>query len=131
MGNTSPLESAEQIALVEWLELQGLKFTAIPNSTFTRSWSVKRRNYREGLRPGLADLFIIVPRHKSADGEGYALYIEMKRQRGGVLSADQKAWQEAINGLGIANIQSYVCKGAESAIATVSHYLKAVDNSVF
>jgi hypothetical protein len=33
--NTTPLEEEEQAALVEWLELKKLKFTAVPNSTFS------------------------------------------------------------------------------------------------
>ena len=34
-ANNTPLEEEEQAALVEWLELKKLKFTSIPNSTFS------------------------------------------------------------------------------------------------
>lgn len=131
MTNTTPLESAEQKALVQWLEIQGLKFTSIPNSTYTKSWSVKRRNYAEGLRPGLADMFIVIPKIMSKDGNGYALFIENKRVRGGKQTDDQKSWELAINGLGVDNIQYYLCKGAAEAIKVVSHYLKSSNTSPF
>ena len=131
MVNSSPLESAEQIALVEWLELQGLRFTSVPNSTYTKSWNQKRKNYWEGLRPGFSDLIILIAPNQSKDGEGYFLCIEMKRKTGGSQSKDQKGWEQAINGLKTALIQYYLCKGADEAIKVVSHYLKTVDNSDF
>lgn len=34
-ANNTPLEEEEQAALVEWLELKKLKFTSIPNATFS------------------------------------------------------------------------------------------------
>jgi len=45
--NTTPLETEEQRTFVQWLEYKKLIFTAIPNSTFTRSWSQKAKNKAE------------------------------------------------------------------------------------
>ena len=127
-----PLEDDEQAAFVEWLERQsGVKFTAIPNSTYTKSWSVKRRNYKLGLRPGLSDMFVIISPEASQDGAGYALFIEMKRIAGSTTSKEQKEWIKAINALGTLRIQAYVAKGCDEAIKIVSHYLRAVDNQIF
>lgn len=119
------------MAFVDWLTLNGIKHTAIPNNTFTKSWNQKLKNKRMGLHRGLADLFVIINPSQSKDGEGYALFIEMKRLRGGVQSPEQKEWEESINGLNLPNAQYYLCKGAEQAINTVSHYLKSVENSPF
>lgn len=105
-ANTSRLEDDEQIDFVTWLEDRGLKFTAIPNSTYTKYVSVKVRNKRLGLRRGFPDMIVLVRRHESKDGEGYLLTIEMKRERGGKESEDQKDWREALNGLGLLNVQS-------------------------
>lgn len=130
--NNTPLEDDEQIAFVEWLDLQaGVKYTAIPNSTYTKSWSVKRRNNRLGLRAGLCDMFIIISPKASQDGLGYAIFIEMKRQKAGVVSPEQKKWIEAINDIGTLQVQAYIAKGAAEAIKIVSHYLKSTDSSVF
>ncbi|MCX6785942.1 MAG: VRR-NUC domain-containing protein [Candidatus Komeilibacteria bacterium] len=100
-------EDDEQKALVEYLELRHLKFTAIPNSTFTRSWAVKMRNKALGLRPGLPDLIVISPANR-------LLFIEMKRVKGGVVSEFQKSWIEALGSC--PGIKAVVCKGADEAI---------------
>lgn len=119
----NPLEFDEQRAFVEWLEVQGLKFTAIPNDTFTRSWKQKNTKRLEGVRAGFPDLVVLIPKNRSKDGEGYCLAIEMKRIKGGVVSKFQKEWIEAINELDN-NFRAYVAKGCSEAIEIVKHYLK-------
>jgi hypothetical protein len=39
-----PPEAQEQANLVEWLEAKNYTFTAIPNSTYTKSWYQKHLN---------------------------------------------------------------------------------------
>ena len=129
--NTSPLEDCEQIAFVEWLDLQALKYTAIPNNTYTKSWNQKLKNKRMGLHPGLSDLLVLVSPEKSKDGAGYALFVEMKRVKGGVQSKSQKEWEAALNGLRTPYVQYYLCHGADEAIKVVSHYLKHTNDNIF
>lgn len=129
--NNTPLERDEQAAFVDWLELQGLLFSATAQSTYTTSWNQKRLNYATGLRKGVPDMLVIVPKDKSKDGNGYCLFIELKRLQGGVVSKEQKHWHESINALETPYTQAYIAKGASEAISIVSHYLKTVDNSVF
>lgn len=112
--NNTPYEQAEQETLVQWLELKGLKFSAIPNSTFTKSWKQKALNKKMGVRRGLPDLVII--------HDGKMLWIELKRQKGGVLAPHQKEWIEAINTVG--NCQAYVCRGATEAINVICRIFK-------
>ena len=76
-------------------------------------------------------MLVIVPKDKSKDGEGYCLFVELKRLQGGVVSKEQKHWHDSINGLGTPYTQAYIAKGATEAIRIVSHYLKTVENSVF
>lgn len=109
-----PLEDDEQVALVDYLELRGLKFTAIPNSTYTKSWQVKRRNTRLGLRPGLPDLLVILPNVG-------LVFIELKRQKRGVVSETQKEWIVALNTL--PGVEAHVCKGAKAAIDVIESLL--------
>ena len=123
MKPTVPLEREEQANFVNWLELQGVLFSATAQSTYTTSWNQKRLNRMTGLRKGVPDMLVVIPPEKSKDGEGYCLLIELKRVKGGVVSPEQKQWIGAINALGVNNVQAYVAKGADEAIKVVSHYL--------
>lgn len=107
-NNPTPTEAEEQATLVEWLELKGWKFTAIPNSTYTTSHAQKFKNYRQGLRPGLPDLLIVLPRR-----QGLA-FVEMKRTKGGTLSQVQREWIDALDV--IDGVCAKVCYGADEAI---------------
>ena len=49
-----------------------------------------------------------------------ALYIELKRQKGGVLSANQKVWLDRLNQAGN---RAVVCKGWEAAREAIEQYL--------
>jgi hypothetical protein len=124
--NDSPLETIEQIAVVQWCELQGLKFTAIPNSTYSPHMSVKMRNHREGVRAGFPDMVVLIPPKQSKDGLGYMLCVEMKRVTGGILSQVQKDWAIALNGLESPNIEAVVARGADEAIEYISSFLKKI-----
>jgi hypothetical protein len=108
-----PTEYEEQCVFVEWLETKGLKFSSIPNSTFTKSWNQKRKNTETGLRAGLPDLLVITPR-------GLA-FVEMKRKRGGVLSPLQKEWIVALNACKC--VEARVCKGSDEAISFIYELL--------
>jgi hypothetical protein len=103
----NPLEFEEQVALVQYLELKGYKFTAIPNSTYTKSIQQKMKNKRSGLRPGLPDLLVVVPNIG-------LVFIELKRVKGGVVSQAQKDWIAALNSC--PGVEAVVCKGAQEAI---------------
>lgn len=103
-----PTEEVEQRNFVQWLEIKGYKYTAIPNSTYTKSWKQKIKNRDMGLRAGFPDMVIIA--------NNKFMCIELKRVKGSVLSSTQKEWIEALTNAGI---PTAVCKGAEEAIAFV------------
>lgn len=109
-----PLETDEQQVVVQYLELKGLKFSSIPNSTYTKSWKQKAKNKAEGLRAGLPDLLIVLP--------NLLLFIEMKRTKGGVVSPVQKEWIEELNK--IDGVKAIVCKGADEAIENIETITK-------
>jgi hypothetical protein len=90
-------EDYEQQQLVSYLEYKQYTYTSIPNSTFTKSWSVKAKNKALWLRPWMSDLIIILKR-------GNVLFLELKKARGkqwglnwSVISKFQLNWQEKIN----------------------------------
>lgn len=111
---TCPLEEDEQIAVVRYLELKNLKFTSIPNATYTTSWNQKRKNKAMGVRAGLPDLLVIV--------KDKLLFIEMKRIKGGVVSEEQKEWIDALNLT--MGVSARICKGADEAINFINTFLK-------
>lgn len=105
-----PLEDEEQITFVEYLEAKNLKFTAIPNSTWTSSWKQKIKNKLLGLRPGLPDLVVALP--------GCLLFVEMKRLKGSKTSQEQKNWIAILNSI-CPHVEAVICKGALAAIQEV------------
>ena len=119
-----PLEDDEQMQVVQFLELNHLKFTAVPNSTYTTSWKQKNHNTAMGLRAGFPDLIILIPPNVSLDGLGHFLPLEMKRRKTFKVSEDQKSWISALNGLGIKEIDSVIAHGADEAIEYIASFLK-------
>lgn len=107
-----PTEEMEQRSVVLYLEAMHCKFTSIPNSTFTKSHNQRMKNQRAGLRAGFPDLAIIA--------NGTFFCIEMKRQKGGTVSPQQKEWHEALNAAGV---PTYVCKGFEEARRVIDRFL--------
>jgi hypothetical protein len=78
---------------------------------------------RAGAVKGWPDIFVAVP---CIDWTGveqveyHGLFIELKRQRGGVVSQEQKAIHELLRDQGY---RVEVCSGAEEAIRVISDYL--------
>ncbi len=70
---------------------------------------------RTGYVKGFPDLFIYEPR-----GEFYGLAIEMKKEKGGTASPEQKWWRDELR---IRKYESYICKGSDEAIEIIKAYL--------
>jgi len=113
--NLTPHEDKEQEAVVQYLEAKKLKFTAIPNSTYTKSFKQKMKNKRIGLRAGLPDLLIII--------KNKLVFIEMKRQKGSTTSYEQKEWIKALNNIS-PSIEAHICYGASEAIDLIKLIFK-------
>ena len=107
-----PTESAEQIGFLNWWRMQfgSVRIFHIPNGGH-RAISVARKMKDEGVCPGVPDLY--VPQ--------WRLWIEMKRQKGGRLSPDQKDWIEYLEGVGDTVI---VGKGAADASRQVLEFVR-------
>ena len=87
----------------------------VPNEA-KRSRREGKEIVAQGLRKGVPDICLPVPR----GGYG-ALYIELKRQQGGRVSEEQRAWIDALNRAGN---KAVVCKGFEEARKQIEEYLK-------
>lgn len=116
-----PEEEAEQTCLFRWAayslgahpELKLLH--AIPNGG-KRSKSEAARMKAAGVKAGVPDMFLPVAR-----GGSHGLYIELKRIKGGRVSAEQLAWMEELTREGYT---CAVCHGWEEARKVIQTYLK-------
>ena len=108
-------ESNQQEIVIKYLRL------AYPEALYCASAGGMRTSYlqaikmkRTGYVKGFPDLFIYEPR-----GGFFGLAIEMKKEKGGVASPEQKRWQDQLRNRGYA---SYICKGSEEAIKIIDEY---------
>ena len=106
-------EYEEQKCVVQYLEMKHIKFTSIPNSTFT-SIGARVRNKMSGLRKGLPDMLMIINKR--------LVFIEMKKKKGGVVSPEQLEWMSRLNEC--ESVYCYVCEGFESAKEKIDFHLK-------
>ena len=102
---TLPSEYDEQKKCIEYLEILKLKgekilYSATAQSTFTTSYTQKRKNKSMGVRAGVPDLIIIINEN--------LVFIELKRIKKSVVSPDQLIW---INTLKEAGQYAKICYG--------------------
>ena len=109
--NKTPLEGKEQEALVLRLRKEKIPFYAVPNGANVEPHH-RALMTREGMENGVSDLVIL--KYKDA------LYLEMKRRKGGVWGPDQKAFKEKIEALGF---RYEVAKGAKEAWEKITEFL--------
>ena len=118
-----PYEDDEQKVLVQWLEsVVKLKFTAVPNSTWTPSWKQRMKNKAMGLRKGMSDLIIYIKKEQSKYDRPLLLFVEMKRQKGAYATPEQKEWLRCLNQLN--DVQCEVCNGYEKAKIFILKFIK-------
>jgi hypothetical protein len=88
---TQPSEHLEQVRLVSWFRRSypGVRVFAVPNGG-GRSMAQGASLKAEGVSPGVPDL--CVPE--------WSLWVEMKRETGGIVSPVQKDWIEYLEGIG-------------------------------
>ena len=107
-SKTIPTEDQEQIEFVQWLDINDIPHWHTNNEMWTKSWKQKMRSKRMGTKSGIPDLFLCF--------DGKLIGIEMKRQKGGVVSDNQKYWGYILENAGV---HCFVCRGCDHAIETV------------
>jgi hypothetical protein len=118
---TYPTENQEQAALFEWAEAASGKYPelrllhAIPNGGL-RDGRTAAVLQRTGVKSGVPDIHLPIPR-----GEYAGLWVELKRQKGGVVSANQRIWLNRLNANGS---KAVVCNGWEEARDEIIKYLE-------
>ena len=101
--DTIPTEDHEQMMFVQWFRrtYPEIRIYATPNGGH-RHPAVAAKMKATGVSPGVPDLFI----------PDWRLWVEMKRVKGGSLSAEQKDWIAYLEGCGYT---CFVAKGADQA----------------
>jgi hypothetical protein len=118
-----PTEHQEQRAVIAWARVMRARWPeldllyAIPNGART-AWSVAKRLRAEGMVRGVPDLCLPVPK-----GGYHALYVEMKRTKGGRLSEEQRRWADLLRVHGNLVVMA---KGAERATELLTAYLRGL-----
>ena len=109
-NSKAPLEDQEQLALVNWLRIKGIRHHHSPNGGH-RHKAVAAKLKRQGVSAGFPDLIIFPNNGQSI------LLIELKRQKGGTVSESQQEWIDYINELFDSGypIQAEVCRGFNEA----------------
>lgn len=114
------IEDTEQIHLFDWAAMQSGKYPEllllfhIPNGG-KRNAREGARFKRMGVKAGVPDLFLPVPR-----GKHHGLFVELKSP-GGRLSDHQREWLQKLAGSGYA---ACVCFGFEEAVRDITNYLE-------
>ena len=115
-----PTELQEQIAVFQWAELMSGRYPMLKymNSSLNGvRLTIGQANLakKSGMVKGFPDIFL-----PYNNGTYNGLFIELKRIRGGVVSAEQKDF------IAFLNSQKYlavVCKGSQDAINQIKDYL--------
>lgn len=120
-----PSEHEEQVALFDWARLMEGRYPvlklmfAVPNGE-KRQIQVAKRLKAEGVKPGVQDVILPVPR--AFDGcLRYGLFIEMKRLEDWEWTDEQRWWYDQLS------LQGYLCalcEGCADAISLIKRYLQ-------
>lgn len=114
-------EAQEQMAVIDWWRFAHKKY-GVPECSLlhvanegTGSAARGRLQKKQGVRAGVADLFLSVPR-----GGFGGLWIEMKVRIGGRVRPEQREFLSQMQQLGY---DCAVCRGAESALEKIIDYM--------
>lgn len=116
-----PLESEEQKMLFKWAEIMERQYPElrfmyhVPNGGRRRTKEAANLK-AEGVKAGVPDIVLPCP-----CGGYHGLYIELKRQKSGTVSDDQKRYLEFLN---FAGYKAVICRGWEKARDEIMSYLK-------
>lgn len=101
-------EHAEQVSLVQWLDAThpDLLYFAVPNGG-NRNIITAKKMKAEGVKAGVPDMFF----------PALKLFIELKRTKGGNVSAEQKHMKERLE---LAGYKVAICHGAKEAVDIIT-----------
>ena len=124
-----PLEDEEVMAFHQWLALNHIPHSHIPNETWGSTPAMKARAIkmkRMGTSKGFPDLLVFVPVYGiDGDPDAYQMCaVEMKRIKNSRTSQEQKEWLGILSASGVL---CAVCKGAGEAIEFIEHIKREIN----
>jgi hypothetical protein len=115
-------ELKEQSKVVNWCREKKIRVSATAQNTFTKSWKAINQNRMAGVVKGVPDLIIVIPPQYRFNGEHKTIFIEMKKEKGGAVSKEQKEWiHDLENSTGVS---ASVCRGHLQAIEYLETFLE-------
>jgi hypothetical protein len=120
-----PYEYDEQVSVVQWARMMSLhdarlRLLRAGMEGVRLTIGTRCKAKKAGLDASWPDLFCSCPRPREGGGAWHGLYIELKRRKGGTVSAEQKEMHERLRCQGY---QVFVCRGSDEAIRTIKEYL--------
>jgi hypothetical protein len=113
----TPTETYEQVKIATWLSKKNILFYHVPNGGY-RNPIEGAKFKRMGVKAGVPDICLPIAR------QGYhGCYVEVKRQKGGVLSDNQQHW---LSELAKEGYYVFVANGADEFIEKIENYLGAI-----
>lgn len=122
------LELHEQSRFVQWCKANGLEPYAVPLSTYTSSWSAINDNKMAGVRRGIPDIILFIPAGKSIIGRTHLIFIEMKKEKGGYATKEQKEFLDMVSMIG-GSVHGAVCNGYNEAVDFVRPLIKEISDA--
>jgi hypothetical protein len=134
-----PSEDSDCEAFAKYLRIKKLRFSHINNESpavrmvgrqasgkpiWKKNFKTLARNEAMGVNGGVPDYIILIERkatEKAGARNSTLLFIEMKREKGGVVSPEQADWINALNN--VFGCVAVVCRGFDQAKETVDAFI--------
>ena len=115
-------ELKAQRKVVDWCLERKIRVSATAQNTYTKSWKAINQNIMAGVARGVPDLIIVIPPEYRLNGEHKTVFVEMKKEKGGVVNPEQKEWiHDLDNSTGVS---ASVCRGHSQAIEYLETFLE-------
>lgn len=109
-------EEQEQAVVAQWLEWHNVVWFHPPNEGRHKP-AYRKKQRALGMKRGVPDIMVVQPPPRCPDKNGLA--IELKRTKGGQVSAAQHQWLDTLKACGWVVA---VCRGADAAIELLEKY---------
>jgi len=109
MAEVVPTEYQEAVTLHQWLSAKQIHHFHVPNENGRNGAQRGAMNKRMGVSKGVPDFFVFTPTAN--------IVIELKRQKGGSVSPEQRDW---LNRLAHAGFTCAIARGAQEAIEFIT-----------
>lgn len=116
-----PLEEDDSITFSQFLTLHRLKHTHINNEMWSPSRNQHRKAKAMGVSSGVPDYMIVIKRTQSKQNKAHLLFVEMKREKGGVVSPKQQEWIDLLNQ--VDNVEARVAEGFKEATKIINELI--------